>query len=67
MTLEVQRRRLAVTIAINLTCVVIATAAVVGALSFHAAWLIWVFAASLCAGFATQAWLIAGVLRNKAR
>jgi hypothetical protein len=65
MDLAIQKRRLALTIAINALSVLIAVAAAVGALGYHVGWLIWIFGAALCAGFAAQSWLIVGLLRGK--
>ncbi len=56
-----QRRRLMIMIGVDAVCFLTALAAIVGDLSFHVGWLIWVFAVAMIAGFAAQAWLIAGL------
>ena len=56
-----QRRRLMTMLAIDAVCFLVALAAIVGDLSFHIAWLGWVFAGAVLAGFAAQGWLIAGL------
>jgi hypothetical protein len=56
-----QRRRLMVMIVVDAVCLLTALAAIVGDLSFHIGWLIWVFGAAMIAGFGAQAWLVAGL------
>ena len=60
----VQRGRLIRMIAINVIGVVVAVAAIVGYLSFHIGWLVWVFAGAVIAGFAGHVWLMLGLLRR---
>ena len=52
-------------IGFDAVCVLIAAGAIVGDLSFHIAWLGWVFGAAMIAGFAAQVWLVAGLMRSK--
>ena len=52
-------------LAIDAVCFLVALAAIVGDLSFHIAWLGWVFAGAVLAGFAAQGWLIAGLARKR--
>lgn len=61
------KRRLAVTAAVNLVCLAVAAAAAVGALGYHMAWMKGPFVLALAAGFGSQAWLIAGLMREKPR
>ena len=56
-----QRRRLIIMAAIDAVCVVVALAAVAGAVGFNIRWLLWVFLAAVIAGFAAQAWLVLGL------
>ena len=57
------RRRLMIMVAIDAACFLVALAAMVGNISFHIGWLMWVFLAALLAGFGAQGWLIAGLRR----
>jgi hypothetical protein len=50
-----------VMIAVVSICVLVAAGAVVGDLTFHIAWLIWLFVGAVLAGFAAQVWLILGL------
>jgi hypothetical protein len=59
-----QRRRLMIMLAFDAVCFLVALGAIVGDLSFHIGWLIWLFAAAMIAGFGAQAWLIAGIRRG---
>jgi hypothetical protein len=58
------RRRLTWMVAINLACLLIAMAAIIGNVGFHIRWLLWLFLAAMLAGFAAQGWLIAGLSRK---
>jgi hypothetical protein len=60
-----QRRRLMIMVAVDAVCFLVALAAIIGDLSFHIGWLIWVFGAAMLAGFGAQGWLIAGLSRKK--
>jgi hypothetical protein len=51
--------------AVNIVCVVAALGAIVGDLTFHIGWLIWVFAGAVVVGFAAQGWLIAGLAKRR--
>jgi phosphatidylserine synthase len=66
MDLALQRRRLFIAMAITAGALIVALAAIVGALGFHVGWMIWVFVAAILAGFASHGWLMLGVLRQKA-
>jgi len=59
-----QRRRLAVMLAINLACVALAVFAAIGDFGFHIAWLVYVFVAALLIGFAAHIWLVLGLARG---
>jgi len=52
-------------VAVDGACFLVALAAIVGDLSFHIGWLIWVFGVAMLAGFGAQAWLIAGLSGKK--
>ena len=58
------RKRLMWMIAIDAVCFLVALGAIVGNLSFHIGWLLWVFFAAMVAGFGAQGWLIAGLTRK---
>ncbi len=58
------RRRLMWMIVVDAVCFLIALGAIVGDLSFHIGWLLWVFLAAMLAGFGAQGWLIAGLTRK---
>ncbi len=60
----VQRRRLAVMLAINLMCVLMAAAAAVGVFAYHVMGLIYLFVAALLAGFAAHVWLMLGLAQR---
>ncbi len=55
------RRRLMWMVAIDGVCLLVAMGALVGDMGFHIRWMMWVFLASLLAGFGAQGWLIAGL------
>ncbi len=65
MNLDLQRRRLIVTMAITAAALIVALVAVVATFGFHQAWGAWLFAAAIVAGFASHGWLMLGVLREK--
>ncbi|MFI4934564.1 MAG: hypothetical protein ACHP7N_08095 [Caulobacterales bacterium] len=65
MNVALQRRRLAIALGITAVCIVIALAAVVGAFGFHIGWMMWVFAGAIVGGFASHAWLMLGVMRER--
>ena len=56
-----QRRRLFIMVGIDAVCLLIAMGALVGDMGFHIHWMKWLFLAAVAAGFAAQAWLIAGL------
>jgi len=58
------RRRLMWMVAIDAVCFLVALGAIVGNLSFHIGWLMWVFLAAMVAGFGAQGWLIMGLTRR---
>lgn len=62
-----QKRRLAIAMAINGVCAIVALAAVVGEFALHIAALVWLFGAAMVTGFAAQGWLILGLLRARTR
>jgi phosphatidylserine synthase len=66
MDLVLQRRRLFIAMAITAGALIVALIAIVAALGFHIAWMVWVFVAAIVAGFASHGWLMLGVLRDKA-
>jgi hypothetical protein len=61
----VQKKRLMAMGAINVLCVLVALAAVVGFFKAGLDWALLVFAAALIVGFAAQIWFIAGLRRAK--
>ena len=61
----VQRGRLMTMIVVDAICVIVAAAAIVGDLSYHIAWLAWVFGAAVITGFGAQIWLVAGLGRRR--
>lgn len=63
--IETAKKRLAKMLAVNLACVAVAVAALVGFFGFHLDAMLWVFGAALAAGFVTQIWFIAGFRRAK--
>jgi|HubBroStandDraft_1064217.scaffolds.fasta_scaffold264511_3 hypothetical protein len=65
MNIELQRRRLMITMGLTTVALVVALAAVVALLVFHLNWAVWGFVAAILAGFGSHAWLIAGVAREK--
>jgi hypothetical protein len=65
MNIALQRRRLIAALIITGSCLVIALCAVVGVFAFHIGWMMWVFAVALLTGFASHAWLMLGVARDK--
>jgi hypothetical protein len=58
------RKRLMWMIGVDAVCFLVALAAIIGNLSFHIGWLMWVFLAAMLAGFGAQGWLIAGLTRK---
>jgi uncharacterized membrane protein YdbT with pleckstrin-like domain len=66
MDLALQRRRFFIAMAITVAALVVALAAAVGMFGLHLAWAIWVFAAALLVGFASHAWLMLGLFRDRA-
>jgi hypothetical protein len=60
----VQRRRLAIMLAVNLVCVFVAAGAAVGAFVGHIHGLIYLFAAAMAVGFAAHLWLMLGLARG---
>jgi hypothetical protein len=60
----VQRRRLAVMLAVNLVCVLVAAGAAVGVFAYHVMPLLYLFVAALLAGFAAHLWLMLGLARR---
>ena len=65
MNLALQRRRLFITMAITTAALIVAMAAVVATFGFHVGWGIWLFGAAIVVGFASHAWLMLGVAREK--
>ena len=59
-----QRKRLIWMVAFDGVCFLIALAAIIGNVSFHIHWLLWVFLAAMLAGFGAQGWLIMGLTRK---
>ena len=59
-----QRRRLAVMLAVNLVCVRVAGGAALGAFVGHIQGLIYLFAAALVTGFAAHVWLMLGLAQG---
>jgi hypothetical protein len=62
-TLEGQKSRLIMMLAVNVACFVLAAAAIVGAVSFGVKWLLPVFVACIGAGIGAQVWFIVGWAR----
>lgn len=60
----VQRRRLAIMLAVNLICVFVAGGAAFGAFVGHIHGLIYLFAAAMVVGFAAHLWLMLGLARG---
>ena len=58
------RRRLMWMVAVDAVCFLVALGAIIGNLSFHIGWLMWVFLAAMIAGFGAQGWLIMGLTRR---
>jgi uncharacterized membrane protein YdbT with pleckstrin-like domain len=63
--IEVQRRRMMITMGLTTVALVVALAAIVALLVFHLDWAIWAFVGAILGGFASHAWLIMGVAREK--
>ena len=59
------KKRLAVMLAVDAVCVLVALAAAIGVFRFGQDGLLWVFGAALILGFAAQVWFIAGFRRAK--
>ena len=55
-----------VTLGLTTVALAVAMAALVGLLAYHLTWTLWLFIAAILAGFGSHAWLIAGVMREKA-
>ena len=51
-------------VAVDAVCFLVALGAIIGNLSFHIGWLMWVFLAAMIAGFGAQGWLIMGLTRR---
>jgi hypothetical protein len=64
---EVQRRRLATMLAINLLCVLVGGAAAFGALAHHVLWMALVFVGALVVGFGAHIWLMLGLAPGAGR
>ena len=58
------RRRLTWMVAVDAVCFLVALGAIIGNVSFHIGWLLWVFLAAMLAGFGAQGWLIMGLTRK---
>jgi len=58
------RKRLMWMIAVDAVCFLVALGAIVGNVSFHIGWLLWLFLAAMLAGFGAQGWLIMGLTRR---
>ena len=66
MNLTVQKRRLAITMTVNVVAFVVAGAAILGSWKLHLGWpMEVVLAVALIAGFAAQTWLVVGVIRDR--
>jgi hypothetical protein len=63
--LALQRRRFFIAMTITVVTLILAMIAFVGAFAFHVGWMLWVFAASILAGFVSHGWLMIGVLRDR--
>jgi hypothetical protein len=63
MSLDGQKSRLMMMLAVNAVCFVAAAAAIIGALAFHVAWLLPVFVACIGAGVGAQVWFILGWMK----
>ena len=50
---------------ITVVALIAAMLAAIGLFGFHLAWAIWPFLLAILAGFASHAWLMLGVLRDK--
>ena len=61
----VQRGRLMRMAVVDVLCVIVAAAALVGDLGFHHEGLIWVFVGAVVIGFGAQIWLVAGLMRRQ--
>jgi hypothetical protein len=62
---DLQRRRLWVTLGLTAAALIVALVAVVASFAFHQTWGMWVFAGAILAGFASHGWLMLGVMREK--
>jgi len=60
-----QKRRLMLALGATAVSLVVAIGAVIGSFGFHIGWMMWVFAGALAAGFASHAWLMLGVWRDR--
>ena len=65
MNLALHRRRLVIAMSITVVALIAAMLAAIGLFGFHLAWAIWPFLLAILAGFASHAWLMLGVLRDK--
>ena len=59
-----QRKRLIWMVVFDGVCFLIALAALIGNVSLHIHWLLWVFLAAMLAGFGAQGWLVMGLMRK---
>ncbi|HEY5107791.1 MAG TPA: hypothetical protein VII73_13645 [Caulobacteraceae bacterium] len=59
------KRRLAIAMAINVVCAIVALAAIAAAFAFHVGALIWLIGAAVIVGFGAQGWLILGLIGRR--
>jgi hypothetical protein len=63
-TLEGQKTRLMLMLAVNAACFVLAAASIVGHLVYGVAWLLPVFVAFIGAGVGAQVWFVLGMAQS---
>ena len=66
MDLALHRRRFFWAMTVTVVGLVLAMIAAIGLFGFHLAWMMWVFAAAILAGFVSHGWLMLGVMRDRA-
>ena len=65
-TLDVaaQKRRMIVAVAVDVVCVLVAAAALLGVFAYDISWLMAIFIGAIVIGFLAQVWLILGMVGN---
>ena len=64
MDAAVHKKRFVAMVAIDLVCLMLGLAAIVGHVSYGVAPLLWVFVGCIAVGVGAQVWFLAGLFRN---